>query len=200
MKNTITVATITLTLIFIFSNCLNGQTAKFTSGTSDSVSGSKRNSIVVFYSRTGNTKAVAKQIQQLTGSDIFQVETDKPYPEDYHKTTEVAKKELNNNARPSIKGKIENFNQYDIVYFGFPIWWGTYPMAMATFIDNYKLEGKTIIPFCTYGGGGVDNAFTDLEKATPKATHLNGLVLSGGQAYSSKNEVEQWLKEIKILK
>lgn len=156
--------------------------------------------LVVYYSRTGNTEVVAKHIQSSTGADMFRIETEKPYPQDYTETTEVAKKEKNDNARPGIKGKIENIGQYDTIFIGFPIWWGTYPMAVATFLDSYNFAGKTIIPFCTHGGGGVDRGFTDIGKAAPRAVHKKGLSLNGSRASSSESDVDKWLEEVKVGK
>lgn len=161
--------------------------------------GQQGKTLVVYYSRTGNTEAVAKHIQSLTGADLFKVETVRAYPEGYHETTEVAKVEKNINARPEIKGKVENIDQYDTIFVGFPIWWGTYPMVVATFLDTYKLEGKTVIPFCTHGGGGVDKGFADVKKLSQKSNHKNGLSLSGSRAAASKAHVEKWLKEIGVI-
>ncbi|MDR2083817.1 MAG: NAD(P)H-dependent oxidoreductase [Bacteroidales bacterium] len=168
--------------------------------TAISAFGQNNKTLVVYYSRTGNTEAMAKQIQTLTKADIFRIETVNAYPEGYHETTDVAKEEKNNNVRPEIKGKVENINQYDTVFVGFPIWWGTYPMAIATFLDNYNLENKTIIPFCTHGGGGVDQGFIDVNKLTPKSNHKDGLSLSGSRANNSKSEIEKWLREIEVNK
>lgn len=165
-----------------------------------SVYGQKNKTLVVYYSRTGNTEAMAKQIQTWTNADIIRIETVKAYPEGYQETTEVAKEEKNNNARPEIKGNAKDVDQYDTIFIGFPIWWGTYPMAIATFIDNHNLEGKTIIPFCTHGGGGVDQGFNDVKKLTPKSIHKDGLSLSGNRANNSKAEIEKWLREIKVIK
>lgn len=165
-----------------------------------SVYGQNNKTLIVYYSRSGNTEAVAKQIQSFTGADMFRVETVKPYPEDYQETTEVAKDEKNANARPGIKGKVENLSQYNTVFIGFPIWWGTYPMAIATFMESHNLEGKTIIPFCTHGGGGVDKGFADVKKSAPKSNHRNGLSLSGSRANNSKADIEKWLLETKAVK
>lgn len=156
--------------------------------------------LVVYYSRSGNTQAVAEHIQAITGADMFRVETVKSYPESYQETTEVAKEEKNNNARPEIKSKVENIGQYDTVFIGFPIWWGTHPMAIASFMEGHDLEDKTIIPFCTHGGGGAGTSFTDINNATPKSTHKKGLGLSGSRAASAKPEIEKWLREIEVIK
>jgi len=155
--------------------------------------------LIVYYSRTGNTETVAKSIRQLTGGDLFRVETVKPYPEDYNRTTEIATDEKNSNARPEIKGKVGNIDQYETIFIGFPIWWGTHPMAMATFLESHDLEGKTVIPFCTHGGGGVDQGFIDVQKLSPRANHRKGLSLSGSRAGSAGSQIEKWLKECNVI-
>lgn len=165
-----------------------------------SVYGQNGKTLVVYYSRTGNTEAIAKHIQSLTGADLFKVETVKAYPEDYRRTTEVAKEELNANVRPEIKGGMDNIDKYDTIFIGFPIWWGTYPMAIATFLDTYDLQGKTIIPFCTHGGGGVDKGFSDVKSAAQESVHKDGLSLNGSRVNSSGAEVEKWLKETGIIR
>ena len=162
--------------------------------------GQDSKTLVVYYSRTGNTEAVAKHIQELTGADLFRVETVRDYPADYRETTDVAKKELNGNARPEIKGEVAGISEYDTIFIGFPIWWGTYPMCIASFLDTYDLGGKTVIPFCTHGGGGADKGFTDVERETPGATNKKGLSLSGSRADQSRAEIERWLKEIGVMK
>lgn len=168
--------------------------------TTISVYGQNKKTLVVYYSRSGNTEAVAKQVQALTNADLFRIETVKAYPEGYQETTEVAKEEKNNKARPEIKEIIKKLDQYDTIFIGFPIWWGTFPMAIATFLENRNLENKTVIPFCTHGGGGVDQGFIEINQLTPKSKHKKGLSLSGSKANSSKVEIESWLKEIAIIK
>lgn len=160
---------------------------------------SKDKTLVVYYSRSGNTQAVAGHIQKLTGADIFQVETVKSYPEDHQETVDIAKEEKNNNARPEIKGKINNIDSYKTIYIGFPIWHGTYPMAIATFMETYNLEGKTVIPFCTHGSGGVDQGFTDVVNATSRSAHKEGLNLNGSEAASAYDTVEKWLRRIGMI-
>ncbi|MDR2085417.1 MAG: flavodoxin [Bacteroidales bacterium] len=168
--------------------------------------GSKK-SIVVYYSRRGtnylngaivdlkigNTEVVAGKIQTLTGSDIFRIETVKAYPADYTETTEVAKRELDENARPELTAGIENMEQYDVIYLGYPNWWGTYPMAVATFLDSYDFSGKTIIPFCTHEGSALGSSVRDIKKAVPGATVLDGLAIKGGNVNSSDKVIEDWI-------
>lgn len=152
--------------------------------------------LVVYYSRSGNTQAIANHIVSLTGADLFRIETVTPYPEQYRATTEIAKEEKNSNARPPIEGGVENIDQYDTVFIGFPVWWGTYPMAMATFLEAHDLDGRIVIPFCTHGGGGVDQGFNDVRSLSPRSVHRSGLSLNGNRANSAKDEIEKWLREV----
>ena len=122
--------------------------------------------LIAYFSRSGNTKAIASHIKELTGGDLFEIQTAKPYPADYHACTEVAKKEKNDKALPELKEKMKNIEEYDIIFIGFPNWWGTMPMPILTFLESYKLEGKIVIPFCTHGGGGEQSCFRDFVKFT----------------------------------
>ncbi|MCC8143565.1 MAG: flavodoxin family protein [Tannerellaceae bacterium] len=145
-----------------------------------------KKSIIVYYSRrgnnylngnivdlkVGNTEVVAGKIQALTGSDIFRIETVKPYPSDYTQTTEVAKAELQSNACPELTEKVENMQQYKVIYLGYPNWWGTMPMAVCTFLESYDFNGKIIIPFCTHEGSGLGGSVQDIQKLCPEATVL----------------------------
>ena len=143
--------------------------------------------LVAYFSRSGNTKAIASHIKELTGGDLFEIQTAKPYPADYHACTEVAKKEKNDNARPELKEKVKNIEEYDIIFIGFPNWWGTMPMPILTFLESY-------------GGGGEQSCFRDFVKNTSKATNKKGFITSGGAASSARPQVEKWLKEIDIIK
>ena len=100
----------------------------------------------------GNTHIMADMIAEVTKADEFEIKTVKPYPADYRECTEVAKQELAEDARPAIDGKIENFEQYDTIFLGYPIWWSDMPMVIYTFLESYDFNGKTIIPFCTSAG------------------------------------------------
>ena len=156
--------------------------------------------LVVYYSRSGNTEALARMIGNETGADMFRVTTVTPYPEVYRETTELARAERDNNARPAINGRVENMADYDVVYIGVPNWWSTMPMPMFTFLEQYDLSGKTIVPFVTHGGGGVANCVSDLKKAVPGATVLDALVVSGGSAQNAQSDVSAWLKRLGLVK
>lgn len=158
--------------------------------------GQNGKTLVVYYSHTGNTQAVATRIQSLTGADIFRIETVKSYPADYRALTEEAKKELNENARPELTATVSDMDGYDVIYIGYPNWWGTMPMAVFTFLDSYKLAGKTIIPFCTHEGSGLGNSLRDLQRLCPESTVAKGLAIRGSAASSSGSQVESWIKEV----
>lgn len=147
--------------------------------------------------KVGNTEVVAGKIQKLTGGDTFYIETIKPYPADYHETTQVAKRELNENARPAIRGKVANMQNYDVIYLGYPNWWGTMPMAVMTFLESYDFSGKVIIPFCTHEGSGLGKSVQDIKKACPKAIVKQGLAIRGGSVNNSDRQVMEWVKNTK---
>lgn len=158
--------------------------------------GAKHKILIACFSWSGNTRAVAEQIAGQTGGDLFAIETVKPYPEQYHACTEAAKRERDNDSRPALKSRVDDMSQYDIVMIGYPNWWGTMPMAIRTFIESYDLSGKTLIPFCTHGGGGIQNCFRDFTAATPSSEHKEGLLVSGSSASSCRDRVEKWLQKI----
>jgi flavodoxin len=144
----------------------------------------------------GNTEVAAKMIQQLTGSDIFRIDTVKKYPADYYKTTDVAKQELRENARPELSGHVDNMADYGVIYLGFPNWWGTTPMAVFTFIEAYDFAGKTIIPFCTHEGSGMGHSESDIKKLCPDARVLKGLPIRGGSVQGAENGIADWLRKL----
>ena len=141
----------------------------------------------------GNTEVVAKKIQSLTGSDLFEIDTVKPYPNDYTETTNVAKDEKRGNARPKLTATVENIDSYDIIYLGYPNWWGTFPMVVFTFLESYDFSGKTIIPFCTHEGSGIGSSERDIKKLCPDAKVLSGLAIRGGSVNSADNIIKSWL-------
>jgi flavodoxin len=136
---------------------------------------------------------VAKKIQELTGSDLFRIETVEIYPKDYTETTRVAKDELNGNARPELTGTVDDMAAYDVIYLGYPNWWGTMPMAVYTFLESYDFSGKTLIPFCTHEGSGLGHSERDIKKLCPKAKVLPGLAIRGGSVKSADDMIKSWL-------
>jgi len=142
----------------------------------------------------GNTEVIAKKIQAFIGGDLFEIDTVKPYPIDYTATTNVAKDELRENLRPQLTHTVKNMDDYEVIYLGYPNWWGTFPMAVFTFLESYDFSGKTIIPFCTHEGSGMGNSEHDIKKRSPKAKLLTGIAIRGGTVSNAGNVVQAWLK------
>ena len=177
----------------------------------EKTSGSR--SIVVYFSRTGeqygvgvidkgNTAIVADMIVEQTGADSFEIlpKTDS-YPTTYKELTDVAKEEQNQNARPAIKDTVPNFDQYDTVYLGYPIWWGDLPMICYTFLESYDFSSKTIVPFCTHAGSGNAGTQSKIQAAAKNAQVKEVLAIAGTDTQkdpdSVKTTVTDWLKGMK---
>jgi flavodoxin len=146
----------------------------------------------------GNTEIVAKKIQQLTSGELFKIDTIQPYPLNYNETTRVAKDELRANARPLLVMKPTNLNPFDILFLGYPNWWGTFPMAVFKFLESIDLNGKTIVPFCTHEGSGLSNSIRDIKKCCPGANVRDGFAIYGSTASQSDVQIEKWVKTLKI--
>lgn len=148
----------------------------------------------IVFLEEGNTEVVARKICELTGADLFRIEPEKPYPDDYYETTRVAREELAASARPAIRGELPRTECYDVIYLGYPNWWGTMPMAVFTFLERCNLGGKTIVPFCTHEGSGMGRSEADLKAACPGATVLKGLPLRGGRVRTSDRQIAEWVE------
>ena len=147
----------------------------------------------------GNTEVVAKMIQKITGCDLFKIEAVKPYPKDYHETTNMAQKEQEDNARPELTAHVENMDTYDVIILGYPNWYGTVPMAVFTFLEEYVFPGVTILPFCTHEGSGMGRSESDIKKICPNANVLNGLPIRGSGVQGAEKAVSKWLEKSGIL-
>ena len=156
--------------------------------------------LIAYYSRTGNTRTVAEIIHQAVGGDLFEIKPARVYPAEYRATTEVAREELDTNARPGLASKVNEMSQYDIIFLGYPIWWGTMPMFFFTFLESHNLAGKTVIPFCTHGGGGLGRSVTDIRRLCPDSTVLDVLSINGSNASRSQNDVTAWLRRIGVTR
>lgn len=167
--------------------------------------------LVVYFSRTqgvyggslkrGNTARVADFIQQKTNADTYEIVPKKVYPKSYNRTTQVAQREQNQNARPAIKGKLPSVSIYDTIFIGGPIWWGEYPMVVRTFLDKESgLNGKTLIPFTTNEGSGLGNTRQVLKKQFPKSKVRQGFTARGNTVKNNPNQVRRqvnsWLNDL----
>ena len=160
--------------------------------------------LVVYFSWSGNAKALAGQIANATGGDLFEVKTVTPYPTVYDECTRVARQELDTNARPAISGSITNIQQYNTVFLCYPNWWGTMPMALFTFLETYNLSGKTIYPLVTHGGSRFGSSLDDIRRLCPGAVIGDGLSVSAFDRNPNDNpvvtvpnrDVTSWLRRI----
>ena len=146
--------------------------------------------------KVGNTKLVADEIQKVTGGDEFEIVANKNYDLPYNDLVNVAKEETEKGEKPSFKGEVKNIDDYDTVFIGGPIWWGTYPREMFTFFDKYDLNGKTIIPFSTHEGSGLGSVVEDLKTLYPNATFKEAFSIYGTETRKDLSKVDKWLKRL----
>jgi flavodoxin len=173
----------------------------------------EENILIVYLSRTTNTKAIAEIIHQKVGGTLVALELKTPYPADYRTTVQQVVRENETGYLPPLKTKIEHLDQYDFVFIGFPTWGMQLPPPVKSFLHQYSLKGKTVIPFNTNGGYGVGSSFETVKELCPQSTILQGFTTRGGseidghnlvikdaRAEEASNEVQSWLKTIGILK
>lgn len=146
--------------------------------------------------KVGNTKLVADEIQKVTGGNEFEIVANKNYDLPYNDLVNVAKEETEKGEKPSFKGEVKNIDDYDTVFIGGPIWWGTYPRVMFTFFDKYDLNGKTIIPFSTHEGSGLGSVVEDLKTLYPNATFKEAFSIYGTETRKDLSKVDKWLKRL----
>lgn len=155
--------------------------------------------LVAYFSATGTTKGVAEHIANGLNADIYEIVPEDPYTEadlNYNDNNSRTTIEMNDpNARPAISGSVENMEQYDIIFVGYPIWWGEAPRIVSTFIESYDFSGKTIVPFCTSGGSGIGSSASNLERLTSGATWLDGRRLNGSD---SQDTVMEWVNSLDL--
>lgn len=174
----------------------NHQTVTGSAAHSRKTSQTNGKSIVIYMTHTGNTKTVAKAIQQQTGADIFQLETQEHYPTSYPKMLKIARTEQNNNARPALAGKLPNLKSYKHIFLGYPIWLDKNPMAINTFLSHYpSFKGQTIIPFTTSGSSGLGSSVPELKKNAKGAQFNEGLAITDSQLGDTNQIVKNWVKK-----
>ncbi len=162
--------------------------------------GSTKKILLTYFSHSGNTREIANQIHTSVSGDIFEIATVDPYPSNYDAVVEQAGKELREKYRPELKAKVENMDSYNVVFVGYPIWWGTVPRPVASFLSKYDFSGKTIVPFCTHEGSGLGRSVEDITELCPQSAILDGLAVRGSGIRKAQNEVSGWLHEIGMMK
>lgn len=151
--------------------------------------------LIAYFSWGGNTRDIAEEIRDQTGFDLFAIECATPYSEDYSTVLEQAQADQNIQARPELNARVENMARYDTIILGYPNWWASIPMPVATFLESYDFAGKTILPFCSHGGGRFGQSLTAIAKLAPNATLLDGLAVSYSGGNGLSDAVAQWLTQ-----
>ncbi len=146
----------------------------------------------------GNNQYFAQVIQEATGADVFRIEPETPYPTDHSTLVNQASEEQDTDARPAIRDRISGFDDYDVVFVGYPIWWSNLPQIMYTFFDTYDFSGKTIIPFSTHGGSGWAGTLGTIAELEPNATMQDGLSISRNSIQDAHQEIIDWIDSLII--
>jgi flavodoxin len=144
----------------------------------------------------GNTEVVAHIIHEHTGGEEFRITPVAQHPSDYTEMTQVSSMELRKNARPDLSENVRDMGAFDVIYLGYPNWWGTMPMVVFTFLESHDFSGKTIVPFCTHEGGGKGSSESDIEALCPHAAVLPGLALWGSRVDRAGDEIASWLGRV----
>ena len=151
--------------------------------------------LVLYYSETGTTKTVAQELQKQLGADIEEIEAVVPYSGNFQETIQRGQREMQSGEMPAIKPLKKKIANYDIIFLGYPIWFGTYANPIITLVKEQDFAGKTIVPFCTFGSGGLNTSSDALKKALPKATIKKGYGVRTARINAAAKELDRFLKE-----
>ena len=177
--------------------CAMNAYAQKNSGSDSAVSSPRI--LVAYFSMSGNTRLIAQDIQRMTGGDIFEIKAVGEYGPDFDSAVEQAREELRNGARPELRAKVADMQDYDVVFVGFPNWVGTMPMAVFSFLEQYDFTGKILVPFCTHGTGGIDNTISDLKKLNIDAEIREHIDFYRNDVKNAEEPVRNWLRELGYL-
>ena len=153
--------------------------------------------LVAYFSWSGNTRKIASQIHQLVGGDMFEIQPANKYPDNYNDVLAIAKQEIRSGAKPELKDKLNSLDKFDSVFIGYPNWWNTFPAPVLTFLSENDFTGRTIIPFCTHGGGGSGRSFSDIAKICPGSVVKKGFSINGYAVSDKSTELEEYINKIK---
>lgn len=156
------------------------------------------NVLIAYFSWGGNTQGIAEEIQAQTGADLFEIQMVEPYSTDYNTVLEQAQQDQNAQARPELSTHVEDMKQYDTILLGYPNWWASIPMPVASFLEEYDFTGKTIVPFCSHGGGRFGQSLTAITKLVPEAVLGEGLAISYSGGSGMPDDVAAWLEQNQI--
>ena len=185
-------ALLMLTALASFASCTPKKSSEIGSGRATELK-----ILVAYFSAQGHTKAVAEKIASVTGGDLFEITPVNVYTEEdldgWNESARGTRESKDRSTRPEVKDKVENFEKYDTIYLGFPIWWFTAPTIVNTFLEQYDTSGKTIIPFATSGGSEYGDTEKDLRVSAPKAIFKPGKVLNG----MNEQQIKNWIDSLK---
>jgi flavodoxin len=156
------------------------------------------NILIVYFSRSGNTRAIANLIHQEVGGTIHEILPEVPYPNSYNAVVDQAKKEIQAGYKPALQSTLDHVDSCDTIFVGSPNWWSTIAPPVATFLSEYDFSGKTIVPFCTHGGGGLGRIRTDIAKLCPQSTILRSFEIYGSGQGNAQAMVSAWLRYIGV--
>ena len=161
--------------------------------------GNGKKILIVYFSATNNTEGIANHLNEILDADLYEIVPETPYTSDdlnYNDSNSRSSQEMNDpDARPAISGSVDNMEQYDVIFLGYPIWWGQAPKIISTFLESYDLSGKTIVPFCTSGSSGIGSSAANLHTLASSATWMDGQRFSGG---ASRSAVETWVNGLDL--
>jgi flavodoxin len=152
--------------------------------------------LVAYFSRSRNTCRIANLIHQQVGGTLHEIQPEEPYPDSYNATVDQAKKEIQAGYKPALRSTLDDIESYDTIFVGSPNWWNTIAPPVATFLSEYDLSGKTIVPFCTHGGGGLGRIGKDIAKLCPQSTILTSFEIYGSGRGNAQARVSAWLHNI----
>ena len=156
----------------------------------------RERALVAYFSWGGNTRGIARQIHQKTGGDMFEIEPVPPYSRDYSTCLDEALRDQRARERPALRNRVGNIGQYDVIFLGYPNWWATIPMPIASFLEGHDFAGKTIAPFCSHGGGRLGQSVTDIAKLSPQSRILEALSVHYSGGSSLPGDIDAWLRKI----
>ena len=158
-----------------------------------------RKILVAYFSWSGKTRELATRIHESVGGDLFEIVSVDRYPRDYDATVEQARKELDASHMPELTSAVENLGSYDVVFVGYPNWWGTIPRPVASFLSKCDSSRHVIAPFCTHEGTGLGRSVEDIARICLRSTVLEGLAVRGGSVGNAQDKVSEWLRQIGVL-
>jgi flavodoxin len=154
-------------------------------------------SLVAYFTRTGNTRVIARQVRCALGADLFEIRPAKPYPEDYEETVRQAENERVEGYEPPLKETVPGIDAYDTVFLGFPVWGMSAPAVISSFLSHHDLSGKSLVPLITHGGYGLGQSLAVVAARAPQARLVDGFSIQADQERESLFQVTRWLGKLK---